>query len=311
MKLLLLTVFTVILGSSLILGQTLQDDPKVDLEGIKKLLDQLEKKQIEDLQGDFESFTQDLVAGLNSEEEGVKFYQACVRRTDFEGKALDSKEWNEWKGKNEAMLGDKNFKKWISFQLRYFQLWGKAYKKTELSQLQESLLGLCFEIRNSILSFEKEKKDKPVTPDFRAQSVGVTLSGSYFSKAYRLEPLLKETKGWDLVLSSSEQILDKLFMEGYRSSKDLRLFDLWGKRLEWADLVIKYSSLSNEQKYAHENDLLTLQWKQAQDLRDFGLQNKAVNLMFTIVSKAPDHPQFESRIKEIRAILGIKSSLEK
>ena len=139
----------------------------------------------------------------------------------------------------------------------------------------------------------------------------MSISASYFSKAYHLDTLLKETKGWDLTLSNSEQILDRLLMEEYRTSKNPRLFDLWGKRLELSDLKMKYLSFSNEQKLSHENEIFTFQWKQAQDLKLFGLQNKAVNLMMSIVSKAPDHPQFESWTKEIREILGIKSSIEK
>lgn len=298
-------------------AQKLQDDQKVDTESIKKVLDQLEHKQLEELSTDFESFSRDLSGALGSEEEAVKFYQTCVRKVDFEGKALDSNEWNEWKTKNAELLGDKNFKKGLLLQLRYLQLWAKAYKKTELVQLEDSLVALCFEIENWLLPLENEKSEKTEKKGAKKSnepiknSLGMAISASYFSKAYHLDMLLKETKEWDLTLSSSEQILERLLMGEYRASKNPRLFDLWTKRVELSDLKMKYLSLSNEQKLSHENEVFSFQWKQAQDLKLFGLQNKAVNLMMSIVSKAPDHPQFESWTKEIREILGIKSSIEK
>ena len=295
---------------SLIVGEELKDDSKIDLEAIKKVLLQLEQKQKEALEGDFGLFVQDLSAAVGSEEEAVKFYQSCVRKVDFEGKALDSVEWNEWKAKNAEMLGDKNFKKGLLFQLQFFQLWIKAYQKTEITQLEDSLVALCFEIENYKLlsaSEKVEKKEGKKSGDHFKKAISTALSGSYFAKAYRLELLLKETKGWDINLSNSEQILEKLLMDHYRELKSARLFNLWEKRVEWFDLKTKYSSMSNEQKFSHENELLSLQWKQAQDFKTFGLQNKAVNLMFGIISKAPDHPQFEAWIKELRGVLGIKS----
>ena len=212
------------------------------------------------------------------------------------------------------MLGDKNFKKGLLFQLQFFQLWIKAYQKTDIVQLEDSLIALSFELQNYMLlsSSEKtEKKEGKKSGEYFKKAIGTSLSGSYFAKAYRLETILKELKGWDVTLSSPDQILDKLLMENYRSSKNPRLFDLWAKRIEWADLKTKYDSMSKDQKFTHENELLALQWRQALDLNAFGLQNKAVNLMFNIVSKAPDHPQFPGWIKEIREILGVKPAAEK
>jgi hypothetical protein len=49
---------------------------------------------------------------------------------------------------------------------------------------------------------------------------------------------------------------------------------------------------------------LNQQWKMVQDFKAFGLQNKAVNLMFSIVTKAPDHPQFDAWSKELKSTLG-------
>lgn len=294
----------------LILGEELKDDSKIDLEAIKKLLLQLEQKQKEALEGDFGSFVQDLSAAVDSGESAVKLYQSCVRKVDFEGKALDSNEWNEWKTNNAEMLGDKNFKKGLLFQLQFFQLWIKAYQKTEITELEDSLVALCFEIENYKLlsaSEKVEKKEGKKSGDNFKKAISTALSGSYFAKAYRLELLLKETKGWDINLSNSEQILEKLLMSHYRGLKNARLFNLWEKRIEWFDLKTKYDSMSNEQKFTHENELLSLRWTQAQDLKLFGFQNKAVNLMFSIISKAPDHPQFEGWIKELRGVLGIKS----
>ncbi|MES2309992.1 MAG: hypothetical protein V4507_14150, partial [Verrucomicrobiota bacterium] len=215
----------------------------------------------------------------------------------------DSKEWSDWKSKNQAMLSDKKHQKWLWLQLRYFQFWTKAYKKTDLSQLEDGLVALSFEIRNSILGFEKDKETTKGLPDFRKNSIQVSLSQSMFSKAYHLETSIKETTGWDVTLANSEQILENVLMDNYRTNKNPRLFEVWEKRFEWVDLKEKYSTLSTEQKRDLENEVLSQQWKMVQDFKAFGLQNKAINVMFSIISKAPDHPQFEAWSKELRSTL--------
>jgi hypothetical protein len=104
----------------------LQDDPKVDATMMVKALEALEKKQDLEEQNGFSSFERDLASAVVSEEEAVKFYENCARKVEIEGKRLDSKEWTDWKNKNQAMLNDKNFQKWLQMQLKYLQLWTKA-----------------------------------------------------------------------------------------------------------------------------------------------------------------------------------------
>ncbi|MES2308999.1 MAG: hypothetical protein V4507_09075, partial [Verrucomicrobiota bacterium] len=61
---------------------TLQDDAKIDVDKMKKALDQLEKKQdLEELNG-FSLFERDLGPATASEEEAVKFYETCARKVE-------------------------------------------------------------------------------------------------------------------------------------------------------------------------------------------------------------------------------------
>lgn len=300
MKFLLLCLW---LMSSFLCSQALKDDPQVDADKLKKALDELENKLDNSQNEGLQLFMVDLAPALASDQEAVKFYQKCKKRVDFEGIKGEGPEWTEWLSKNQAMMSDPYFLKWNGMQLRFLDLWSQAHASKDITSYEESLIQFCFEITDSLLKYEKEKASDGKKPDFRSQSIQQGLSSTVYVKAYRLEGLFKEKAEWNLTLSQPESILEKLLMDRYRSEKNVRLFAIWDKRIEWAELRGKVLSLKKEDQFQLENQVLEQQWKIATDYRNFGLQNKGINLMYSILSKAPDHPQFEPWVKELRSLL--------
>lgn len=285
-------------------AQEFKDDPQVDAEKLKKALDALENKQEITEDEGLKQFQTDIAPALASEIEAAKFYQKCVKKVDFEGIKGEGPEWTDWLSKNQAMMSDENFLKWNFMVVQFLDLWSQSLNSKDITLFQDQLLNKATLVQESLLKYEKEKSKNNKLPDYRAQSIQTSMSGSYYVKAYRIEGLFKDSSLWNISLGQPEGILEKMLMDQYRSKKDARLFDIWEKRIQMQENRGKILELKKEKQFELENQVLELQWKMAGDLKRYGLQNKAINLMYTILSKAPDHPQFDAWIKELRAELG-------
>jgi hypothetical protein len=108
---------------------------------------------------------------------------------------------------------------------------------------------------------------------------------------------------WEHIPGNWDGIYGAIILPEYRAGRDPRLLEYW-------DAVIKRESdraadrkLDIEQREWTQEKFPRLLWSRAQDVMVLGQKNRALNEMFNLIKKYPQHPDADSWIASLEGML--------
>lgn len=310
------------------------DAPPVDinqlLQELKKMRDQNENaiklRRNEALQR--------ITSAAASPSSAVQFWKEAVKNAQFDGAEKEGQKLAEWRDGEGDALNDKLCSGAVQLHLRWLALTLRHSigedMKTLLPQVIDYTKALQLDMAaadhfSDQLDKERERNDgkhgmakaKGVAEDATVKKVHeqimrMAVGGSPVARWLQLGDLLGDggkkqrgggNSGWEATPGGFDGIFNAIILPEFRANKDPRLLEYW-------DVVIKRETeKAAERKLdVDQRDWATvkypsLRWQRAQDVLLLGQRNRAIIEMFQIVKSAPQHPELQSWIGQLEAIL--------
>jgi hypothetical protein len=264
----------------------------IDIEGMRKALQELRVRQKQTAAAMRARFVRDLMAATESDTAAVNFYEDAVRATQFAGQNRESGQFREWRKREEAHLKNSVFRTALRMHLNYLAISIERAGGREMKEILPSLLNYI-NTWSPVLGQLRGEKDWVMAP----------VNGSIFAKWYQAGDMLGGLKDWELVPGNIGGMYDKSIIPEMRRQKDPRLLTVWDERIQRESAAASGAQLQIESARFNEIRLPALQWERAQDMLLLGDRAKALNEMFGVIKQHPGHSQAETWLAALEALL--------
>ncbi|HWL52979.1 MAG TPA: hypothetical protein VNQ90_11125 [Chthoniobacteraceae bacterium] len=274
-----------------------QDAPPPDTGSMLRSLQEFREKNTAMSQSYFVSILRDLQSASASDSAAIDFYEKAVQATEFIGRSQQGHLFQEWKKKEAAKLKSPERQNAVRLHLKYLTITLKKALGTPVEQLVPELIAYGAEVQKveadpelRLLIAREDLWRKPVTDGM-------------FANWLRLAPLISGDKEWEPVPSKVDGIYQKTILPVLRKAKDPGLLRYWDTRMALEEKIAADSRLTFEiEKYQYVTKP-SLLWARAQEVIVLGQRNHAINEMFALIKKYPDHPDNAAWIAHLESVL--------
>lgn len=274
-----------------------QDAPPPDTSTLLKSLQEFREKNTAMSQSYFVSILRDLQSASTSGTAAVDFYEKAIQATEFIGRSQQGHLFQEWKKKEAAKLKSAERQTAARLHLQYLAITLKKALGTPLEQLVPELIAYTVEVQK--VDADPALRDTIAREDLWRRSV----TDGIFAKWLRLSPLIAGDKEWEPIPSNINGIYQKTILPLMRKAKDPGLLRYWDARMALEEKIAADSRLTFEIEKFQFVTKPSLLWSRAQEVIVLGQRNHAINEMFALIKKYPDHPDNAAWIAHLESIL--------
>jgi len=291
----------------------------VNAEAILRELEQIEKKQKQELLSARQMAVNQVKSAAASGSAAADLYERAVEAVQFEGTKNKAAAYADWKSSKAAMLRTNEIQAALTLHLRYLalSLERKGSDKPDLF-IQPSLTYVrdlaaadATFIKQALSVSQQGGSDR----DRERQAVdreaiklkddllNKSLNESVFVKWMRLGSSLPKGDDWELTPGNLSGILEKNVRTPLRAAKNPVLLATYEQEMQF--LADRVSASRREHDATDFNTLVRprLQLARADDMAALGQKNRAVTEIFLLVKTYPQHPDFGKWLTRLRELL--------
>ncbi len=266
-----------------------------DVRGILRALEEMQAKNAASVQHHLRQVLQEVTQAGGGRSAASSLYEKAIRATQFSGR--NSGEFQEWKKNNADRLRDEAFQTAVSFHLQYLGL----TLRRALGATTEELLPELVKYSENVL---KVLADKDLRPKVQGQEFfRASVLNSIFTNWYQITPHISGMKEWEPSAGNLNGIYQQTILPVLRQKKDPALLRYWDTRIAFEEKAHAESRQAFEMEQFANVGKPNLLWARAQEVLILGQRNHAVNEMFALIKKYPDHPNNAAWIAHLQKLL--------
>jgi hypothetical protein len=314
----------------------IKDAPPVDTHQLIEALRAVREQHVVTHKSRKQATYQQVMTAAASGQSASTFWKQSVKVVQFEGADNQASKVSDWEDGDGDALNSKECQNAARLHLYWLGLSLQHSMGTETRQILQSIIEFTSQVRANedamakleiALERAKERKDKQSLTEYQAikrvhdsilktpvnnSSVSRWLQISDLLNSPEIKPELNSStlnnkpmapRGWELTPGNAEGIFINIILPEFRFSKDPRLLEYWDARIKQGAERVAEKKLEIEQRDWDQIKRPSLLWARAEDMKILGLKNRALNEMINLVKTYPQHPNIQSWIYSIEAII--------
>jgi len=300
-----------------------QDGPAVNASAILRDLDMTELRQKQAAQSAQQSVIAKLQSAMSSGSAAVSLYSDAVKSTVFQGKKDDARAFEDWRGQKAELLRSKEMQTALQLYLKYLVLsLQRKDAKSPATFVNPSLLyarELAAAGPYFVTTGKAEgkgggrrgggKKNAPeagnpgAKPDEIKGILDASVGDTPIAKWLGIGPMLPEGKNWELRAGDLSGILEKNVRPYFREQKNPQLIETWDLEMQLQADLVTAGQLDYDADQFNTVTRPIMQFAKANDYSTLGMNNHAINDIYTLIKTYPQHPDFPKWVQRIRELL--------
>ena len=291
-----------------------QDAPAVNASAILRDLDMTELRQKQAAQSVQQSVVAKLQAAMSSGSAAASLYSEAVKAMVFQGKKDDARAFEDWRNEKALLLRSKEMQTALQLYFKYLVLSIQRKDAKNPAMFVNPSLTYARDLAAAGPYFVSGKEtkgggrrnkkpdsnDPTAKPDEIKGLLDTALPETIVVKWLGAASMLPEGKNWDLRAGDISGILEKNVRPFLREQKNPQLIETWDLEMQLQADLVTAGQLDYDADQFNTVTRPTMQFSKASDYSALGMNNRAINEIYSLIKAYPQHPDFPKWVQSIR-----------